>query len=96
VGGVTVGGEQIGENEKWVGGWKDLAKGVNGTKVIVGVTFASATVLQFMIKYFSTISWPGYTKSTIKATKLRKVNWLNNFVFQYLNNFKVLIESYLI
>ena len=81
---------------KWVGGWKDLGKGVNGTKVTFGVTFASETVLQFVIKCFSTISWSGYTKSTIKATKLRKVNWLNNFVFQYLNNCKVFIESNLI
>jgi hypothetical protein len=50
VGGVTVGGEEIGENGKCAGGWKDLAKGVNGTKVTVGVPSASATVLRFVIK----------------------------------------------
>jgi hypothetical protein len=50
VGGVTVGGEEIGENGKWAGGWKDLTKGVNGTKVTVGVPSASATVLRFVIK----------------------------------------------
>jgi hypothetical protein len=50
VDGVTVGGEEIGENGKWAGRWKNLAKGVNGTKVTVGVPFASATVLRFVIK----------------------------------------------
>jgi hypothetical protein len=45
-----VGGEEIGENGKWAGGWKDLAKRVNGTKVTVGVPSASATVLRFVIK----------------------------------------------
>jgi hypothetical protein len=50
VGGVTVGGEEIGEDGKWAGGWKDLAKGVNGTKVTVGVPSASATALRFLIK----------------------------------------------
>jgi hypothetical protein len=50
VGGVTVGGEEIGENGKWAGGWKNLAKGVNGTKVTVGVPSASATLLRFVIK----------------------------------------------
>jgi len=50
VGGVTVGGEEIGENGKWAGWWKNLAKGVNGTKVIVDVPSASATVLRFVIK----------------------------------------------
>jgi hypothetical protein len=49
-GGVTVGGEEIGENGKWAGGWKNLAKGVNGTKVKVGVPSASATLLRFVIK----------------------------------------------
>ena len=50
VGGVTVGGEEIGENGKWAGGWKDLAEGVSKTKVTVGVASASATVLRFVIK----------------------------------------------
>ena len=50
VGGVMVGGEEIGEDGKWAGGWKDLAKGVNGAKVTVGVPSASATVLRFVIK----------------------------------------------
>ena len=50
VGGVTVGGEEIGENGKWAGGWKDLAKGMSGTKVTVGVSSASATVLRFVLK----------------------------------------------
>ena len=50
VGGVTVGGEEIVENGKWAGEWKDLAKGVNGTKVTVVVPSASATVLRFVIK----------------------------------------------
>jgi hypothetical protein len=48
--GVTVGGEEIGEDGKWAGGWKNLAKGVNGTKVTVSVPSASATVLRFVIK----------------------------------------------
>jgi hypothetical protein len=50
VGGVTVGGEAIGENGKWAGGWKDLGKAVIGTKVTVGVPSASATALRFLIK----------------------------------------------
>jgi len=50
VGGVMVGGEEIGEDGKWAGGWRNLAKGVNGTKVTVGVPSASATVLRFVIK----------------------------------------------
>ena len=50
VGRVTVGGQEIGEDGKWAGGWKDLAKGVNGTKVTVGVTSASALVLKLVLK----------------------------------------------
>jgi hypothetical protein len=50
VGRVTVGGEEIGEDGKWAGGWKDLAKGVNGTKVTVGMPSASATVLKLVLK----------------------------------------------
>ena len=50
VGGVTVGGEEIGEDGKWRGEWKDLAEGVSKTKVTVGVASASATVLRFVIK----------------------------------------------
>ena len=50
MGRVTVGGEEIGEDGKWAGGWKDLAKGVNGTKVTVGMPSASATVLKLVLK----------------------------------------------
>jgi len=50
VNGVTVGGEEIGENGKWAGGWKNLAKGVSGTKVTVGVPTASAAVLKLSLK----------------------------------------------
>jgi len=50
VGGVTVGGEEIGEDGKWRGEWRDLAGAANGTKVTVGVPSASATVLRFVIK----------------------------------------------
>jgi len=50
VGGVMVGGEEIGEDGKWAGGWKDLGKEVNGTKVTVGMPSASATILRFVIK----------------------------------------------
>jgi hypothetical protein len=49
-GGVTVGGEEIGENGKWAGGWKNLAKALNGTKVTVGVPTASAAVLRLSLK----------------------------------------------
>jgi len=49
-GGVTVGGAAFGENGGWAGGWKDLAKGVNGAKVTVGVPSASATVLKLVLK----------------------------------------------
>jgi len=50
VGGVMVGGEEIGEDGKWAGGWKNLAKGVNGTKVTVGVPTASAAVIKLVLK----------------------------------------------
>jgi hypothetical protein len=50
VGGVTVGGEEIGENGEWAGGWKGLAEAGNGTKVTVGVPAASATVLKLSLK----------------------------------------------
>ena len=50
VGGVTVGGEEIGEDGKWRGEWRDLTGAANGTKVTVVVPSASATVLRFVIK----------------------------------------------
>jgi hypothetical protein len=50
VDGVTGGGEEMGADGTWAGGWKALAQGVNGTKVTVGVPSASATVLRFVIK----------------------------------------------
>ena len=48
--GVTVGGEEIGENGKWRGEWRDLAGAANGTKVTVGVPSASATVIKIVLK----------------------------------------------
>jgi hypothetical protein len=40
----------VGHMARGGGGGKNLAKGVNGTKVTVGVPSASATLLRFVIK----------------------------------------------